>query len=138
MNISKSDVVLSQKIKEILDVGTEALSPEILKNLENARQYAVSRKKTASFGLRVGTLAGAGHRFFYGSSGHSHKVRILLASAVCLSVVLAIGAAYWQFSRANKTECIDVDTAMLVLSDELPLSAYSDQGFSAYLNKVKH
>ncbi|MHA7166181.1 DUF3619 family protein, partial [Burkholderia pseudomallei] len=56
-----------------------------------------------------------------------------LARAWPLALLLAglIGIAYWE-DMQRTAELADIDAAML--SDDLPLTAYLDHGFNAYLS----
>ncbi|WP_158646850.1 DUF3619 family protein, partial [Burkholderia pseudomallei] len=69
-----------------------------------------------------------------GERRHEHDRGIgLLARAWPLALLLAglIGIAYWE-DMQRTAELADIDAAML--SDDLPLTAYLDHGFNAYLS----
>ncbi len=49
-------------------------------------------------------------------------------------VAALIGVAYWE-DQQRIADTADIDAAML--SDELPLNAYLDHGFNAYLSRTR-
>lgn len=59
-----------------------------------------------------------------------------IARALPLAVLLAgiAGIAYWE-NLQHTAELADIDAAML--SDDLPLNAYLDHGFNAYLTHTR-
>ncbi len=48
-------------------------------------------------------------------------------------VISLVGIAYWE-DQQRTAELADIDAAML--SDDLPLDAYLDHGFNAYLSRA--
>ncbi|MDD5177235.1 MAG: DUF3619 family protein [Sterolibacterium sp.] len=98
-----------------LDLGTQV-------KLQAARRYALTHQKTAVVGL---SMAGVGY--------FASEVLLPKARTVIALVMLAIGVVgtyYWNnFQQAAENE--EIDSALL--SDELPINAYLDHGFSAWL-----
>lgn len=121
------------KVRHALNENLDNLPASTTEKLASARKIAVSRKKKESallaFVPRV-LLAGQAGAFF--SERFSWLARMGLAVPL---VVLAVGlTSIYQFEqqrRINDTADIDAE----VLADELPLSAYLDHGFNAYLAK---
>ncbi len=113
---------LAHKIGQTLDRGTENLDRGVRDRLQTARQRALSRQKVAIAGL---SLAGLGH---FASEVLLPQARILaMLSTLVLGV---IGTYYWNnFQQA--TENAEVDSELL--ADDLPINAYLDRGFRAWL-----
>ena len=114
------------KIRQILNEGTR-LDENILGRLRLARQNALRRQLVEHpvAGLAwVEGLVGS----FGGFTGFSF--RFVLPMAVLVGGLLAING--WQQTlRIAEAEEIDA----LLLTDELPLDAYLDKGFEAWLKK---
>ena len=113
---------LAHKIGQTLDRSTENLDRVVRDRLQTARQRALNHQKAAVAGL---SLAGLGH---FASEVLLPQARILaMLSTLVMSV---IGIYYWNnFQQA--TENIEVDSALL--ADDLPINAYLDRGFRAWL-----
>lgn len=114
------------KIRQVLNQGTQ-LDDKTLARLRQARDKALRRQLVAR---PVPGLAWAdglvGH--FGGYTGFS--LRVVLPMAVLVGGLLAINS--WQHNlRVAEVEEIDA----LLLSDDLPLDAYLDKGFEAWLKK---
>ena len=116
------DTEFSYKIRQTLNQGLDGLNKKVAGRLQRARQTALNcqRAPTGAFRL-AGFGEGVEHAFF-------PNVGMLVAV-----VALAIGATgnnYWTaFQQAQEFE--EIDSALL--ADELPPSAYLDQGFDAWL-----
>jgi hypothetical protein len=59
--------------------------------------------------------------------------RFALAWPLAALVISLVGIAYWE-DQQRTAELADIDAAML--SDDLPLNAYLDHGFNAYLSRA--
>ncbi|MEC4601291.1 DUF3619 family protein, partial [Burkholderia vietnamiensis] len=60
--------------------------------------------------------------------------RLLRAWPLALLLAGLVGIAYWE-DMQRTAELADIDAAML--SDDLPLNAYLDHGFNAYLSRAR-
>jgi hypothetical protein len=115
------------QVRQHLNRGTLAMDCTTLDRLAAARQQALARQKVA---VSSSVLAGIGSHFQI-QFDHLHPRQLLLLAA--LAVALAFGSlAYWQ-AQDQVSELEEVDSALL--SDDLPISAYLDNGFDAWLNK---
>ncbi len=119
-------------IRRALDESTSALPQSTLERLAVARKTAL-RAQTfpATRRATVGELAFAG-----GASGSGDRFGFGRASLVLSAVVLvgACLAGLYQIEQDRRIQDLaDMDTA--VLNDDLPISAYADQGFNAYLKQ---
>ncbi len=119
------------KVRHALNEKLERLPPSTTDRLASARKLALSRKK-AGVPARVAQHALAGHA----GSVFARSFSWLGGLGVAIPVlVLAAGlVGIYQFEQEQRiSEIAELDAA--VLSDELPLSAYLDHGFNAYLTK---
>jgi hypothetical protein len=121
------------KVRHALNENLDNLPAPTAQRLASARNVALSRQKKESR-LRVFIP----QQLFAGPAGSFFSERFSWLSRMGLViplVVLAFGLTsiyqYEQQRRISDTADIDAE----VLSDELPLSAYLDHGFNAYLAK---
>ena len=114
------------KVRQHLNRGLHDLRAEPLDRLAAARNAALARQKQA---VTNPILATAGN-FFTLHLGNLRFNQILAALAL-LSCVLY--STYWVGDR-NVQELEIIDSA--ILSDELPIGAFTDKGFAAWLNST--
>ena len=123
------------KVRHALNEQLDSLPAPTTERLASARQKALARKKKdAAAPLRILI----GQRSFVGSAGtmanepFSWLSRFGLILPLIVLVVGLIGiVSYDKQQRINETA--DLDAAML--TDDLPVVAYADHGFNAYLEK---
>jgi hypothetical protein len=129
MNVKQLN--FAYKVRNALNENLDALPTSTTERLASARKLALSRKKQDSV-LRnfVTEHAFAGH--INGLFGTPRSWVSRMGMAIPL-IVLAVGlVGIYQFEQQQRiSETAEIDAA--VLSDELPLSAYLDHGFNAYL-----
>lgn len=119
----KKDIEKPIIIRQVLEQGADSLSLRVVTRLAHARNSALDHQKVVGTGFR---LAGAG-------SGISN---ILLPRARGLLAILAItlgvmGTYYWDSFEQADDGNDEIDSALL--ADELPIDAYTDHGFQAWL-----
>ncbi|KIG04631.1 DUF3619 family protein [Caballeronia concitans] len=136
------------KVVRALDESTSNIPAAAADRLALARRAAIARKKpekvavaaftpafTPAFAGAAGGLGGAGDLGDDQRARKSLFARLggfgLAWPVVALAVALA-GVAYWE-DQQRKAELADIDAAMM--SDSLPLDAYLDHGFNAYLTR---
>lgn len=129
--MNTNELKFAYKIRLALNENIEHLPASHVERLASARQIAASRKKK-EFPLSVL----AAHRAVAGHVGQFFKEPLSWVARMGLAVplvVLAVGlSGIYQFEQERRIS----DTAEMdaeVLADELPLSAYLDRGFNAYL-----
>lgn len=126
------ELELAHHIRRALDQRNQAMPAVAAARLAAARKIAVSRKKPEARSA-LSVLAGgtaAGNWSF--RAPHAWLQRLGVAAPLLAGLLLFVGLyQYEQQSHIN--EIADLDAA--VLSDELPLSAYADHGFNAFLAK---
>jgi len=119
------------KVRHALNESVEKLPASTTDRLASARKVALSRQKKGSplrFFVSRRMFAGDTGSFF--SEPFSWLARMgLLVPLIVLVVGLTSIYQYEQQRRISETA--EMDAA--VLADELPLSAYLDHGFNAYL-----
>jgi hypothetical protein len=124
-----------------LDEQAANLPASTVGRLAAARRGALARKKpeTAAARAFVPVFAPAGAA--YDASGHTSRerrvspLRRMLRAWPILALVIGVAAiAYWE-NQQRAAELADIDAAML--NDELPLNAYLDHGFNAYLARAR-
>ena len=134
------------KVVRALDENTSNMPAAAVDRLREARRAAIARKKPGKVAVAMAApaftpaLAGAGGTLTTGGDGEGHRARGLLARLGGLglawplaALIIGIaGIAYWE-DQQRKAELADIDAAMM--SDSLPIDAYLDHGFNAYLTR---
>ncbi|SAK40691.1 DUF3619 family protein [Caballeronia ptereochthonis] len=134
------------KLVRALDENTSNIPTAAVDRLAAARRAAIARKKPEKAAVAVAApaftpaLAGAGGTLATGGSGGDHRAKRLLARLGGLGLAWPLaaliiglaGIAYWE-DQQRKAELADIDAAMM--SDSLPIDAYLDHGFNAYLTR---
>jgi len=117
------------RIRQLLDQQLD-LAPEQLERLRVAREQALSRQRMVSPGPVLAWADGALSRFANPGSFFS---ALLLPTIVLIFGLVAIH--YWQQAQLA-AEIEEIDAA--VLTGELPLDAYLDKDFVAWLKRSSH
>ena len=130
--MNQKQLDFAYKVRQALDESLDNLPPSTTQQLASARKSALSFKKSESPTRKIAKpnrLAGYLGNYF----GGLLVSLIARLGLIVPAVVLAIGLALiYQFEQQQQISNIaEIDA--LVLSDELPLSAYLDHGFNAYL-----
>jgi len=119
---SHDEFEFARKVAKLLDNGAQSLARDTRDRLLAARRQALGRQKVAVAGL---SLAGLGQ--------FASDVLLPHARMAVALFALALGVAftyYWNnFQQA--AENAEVDSALL--ADDLPINAYLDRGFRAWL-----
>jgi len=120
-------------IRRALEESLGELPQPTLERLARARRTALLRKKpeTAAEFVMVPALAGMAGYIGANRAPSTRRPRFALLWPVLALIVSLSAIAYWE-DQQRLAETADIDAAML--SDELPLNAYLDHGFSAYLD----
>lgn len=119
------ELQFAHKIRHALYQGTDSLDAEVAARLHAARTAALAHQRQPTAML---SLAGIGHAtadFFRSSFAPT-----VLAFAL---VIGAAGALYLDDMMQN-SETEEIDSALL--ADELPLNAYLDDGFQAWVDSA--
>ncbi len=114
------------KLRQHLNRSLHELRPETVDRLASARQQALSRQKQS---VRVPVLVTAGN-FVQMHFDRLHYKSLLAA------VLLTAAIVYTPFWIADQrvAEMSEIDSALL--ADELPIGAFTDKGFDAWLRQA--
>jgi hypothetical protein len=123
--MNTDDINLAYKVRHALNENLDNLPASTTDRLAAARALALSRKKADAPQSRK--LAG----FDVASLLGMQWVRGLAVAAPLLAMVIGLAGVYQSQHEQRAAELADLDAA--VLSDDLPLTAYTDHGFNAYL-----
>jgi len=146
-----------RELRRALDERTAQLPASTTDRLAAARRVALARKKAEPQFVRASvgapSFAGTGGRGRFAATGgaapgsthgptngptnaprrRSRLARFALAWPLAAMVVGLFAIAYIE-DQQRTAELADIDAAML--SDDLPLTAYLDHGFNAYLSRA--
>lgn len=118
-----NDPEKGKKVAQMLDQGLDDIKQETLDRLQSARRASLENYRSAETIVNVGRGASArnGHEWHLKSRRFVSLVSLLLA---------LIGIAYWQgLQQSDENEDIDI----MLLIDDLPVNAYLDNEFEAWL-----
>ena len=131
MNIKQ--VNFAYKVRHALNENLDNLPTATTDRLAAARAKALSMKRanaplraTAPILVPAGSIGG----MMGNTPSWFNRIGLLIP---LIALVAGLSGIYKIEQQKRIAETADIDTA--VLSDELPLSAYLDHGFSAYLAK---
>ena len=131
--MNTDDLNFAYKVRHALNEKLDDLPASTTDRLAAARKLALARKKAdapAAVAVRQNVFAGVASSLFV------EPLSWLSRMSVILPLLLLVGGlvGIYQFEQEQHVaELAEIDAA--VLSDELPLSAYMDHGFNAYLTK---
>ncbi|MGH8632156.1 MAG: DUF3619 family protein [Burkholderiales bacterium] len=117
---------LARRIVQHLNAGLDDIPAPVTERLHAARREALRHAHARQ--AHRDSLFG---RLRDWVSAHGVAVRVAVPAAFAAA---AAGLLYWQV--ASHHESIDVETALL--ADELPIHAYTDPGFDAWLQHSSH
>lgn len=131
--MNTDELNFAYKVRHALNQNLENLPASKVDRLTAARNIALSRKKkNSAFGVFSSQSALAGHAGKMLGLPVSWLSR--MGSAIPLLMLVGGLIAIYQFEQQQRiSETASIDAEML--SDELPLTAYLDHGFNAYLAK---
>jgi len=119
------ELEFAYRVRRALDQGTDNLDVKTAARLQKSRQAALDRVKVPVGGLSLAGIGGF-------STGHiSRQARGLLAAMALM--IGAVGTYYWN-SAEQAAERAEIDSALL--ADEVPFTAYLDQGFVEWLDHL--
>lgn len=122
--MNTDDINLAYKIRHALNDNLDNLPASTTDRLAAARRQALARKK-ADAPVRAKAAFDLGSLFSMQWVARAAVVAPLLAMAAGM-------VGIYQYEREQRVaELAELDAA--VLSDDLPLTAYTDHGFNAYL-----
>lgn len=130
--MNNKELNFAYKVRHALNENLENLPPSTTQRLTSARQIALTRKKPSSSSLKVFAFS----RLFASSThGASPDPLAWLGRIGALAPILFVAAGLigiYQLERQERiSQTAEIDA--MVLTDDLPLTAYLDDGFNAYL-----
>jgi hypothetical protein len=130
--MNTDDLNFAYKVRHALNEKAEQLPASTSERLAAARKAALARKKPdAPAPLARSAFAGLANRLL----GAPGKTLGRLSLAIpALALIAGLATIYQAQQDQRVTELAELDAALL--SDELPLSAYLDHGFNAYLSQA--
>ena len=132
----------AHEVRAALDASADNLPADVSERLAAARRMALAHKK-AEAPVRAPQFAmPAGHHapsFDDEDDSALHRVGSWLKRGALVWALVALGAGligiyHWQ-QQKRVEELADIDAAMLL--DDLPPTAYADQGFHVFLKRVQ-
>jgi hypothetical protein len=127
--MNTDDINLAYKVRHALNENLDKLPASTTDRLATARARALSRKKAdAPAPVRKPEQR---PQFDVRSLFSAQWVTRAAVAAPLLAMVFGLAGVYQVEREQRMTELADLDAA--VLSDDLPLTAYTDHGFNAYL-----
>jgi hypothetical protein len=135
--MNTDDLNFAYKVRHALNEQLDDLPASTTDRLAQARKLALARKKAhVDVPLTVrapkAELATAGGLGGFLSQPFSWLGRMSVALPMLLLVAGLVGVYHYE-EQQRIADLAELDAA--VLSDELPLSAYLDHGFNAYLTQ---
>lgn len=118
-----NELHFAYKVRQHLNRGLHELRPETAARLAASRESALSCQRQA---VRQSALVTAGHFAQHYYDGL--RVKQILA-AFFLLVFLAVSAFWIADQRVSEIGAID----SALLADDLPIGAFTDKGFAAWL-----
>ena len=128
--MNDNELHIARKVRQVLDYGVENIAPAKIERLREARMRALKVQKQPSvvFGLAwAGNVAGQ-----MMSATTVSRVWLPLAALV-IGLFLTV---QWQQENQHTitvAEAEEIDSALL--TSDLPINAYLDQGFDAWLKR---
>lgn len=123
-----NETELGSKVARLLDRSLDDIKQGTLYRLQLARRASLENYRLAADTVAVGggALARSGN-----SQHFQHFNARMLLPLIALLLALA-GTAYWQILQQDDNND-EIDS--LLLSDDLPINAYLDKGFDAWLKR---
>jgi hypothetical protein len=120
---------LASRIASLLDQGAQNLPPRTAERLAAARKQALARHQARPVSAWGWILAMSGGPQS-GSDTRRNNLRVVLLAAALISAVAL--ALTWHTGNTSP-DIAEIDAALL--TDELPINAFLDQGFDSWLKR---
>lgn len=121
------EAAIGRRVRAALEASSAVISPDIAFRLAQSRQRAM-----ALHAPRRGLIARLQPAGAF-STGHDGWIREVLAPAIGIVMLALIATAAGSYSEAEKRDrMIEIDSALL--TDDLPIDAYLDRGFGAWVD----
>ena len=130
--MSNQEVDFARQVRRALYEGLDNIPTHYRERLASARQLAVSRKKQPAFSrvyAYLPKLSLSGHHALP-PEWASSRLWLMVSLA---SLLIGLTMIYDISLHQHIHETAEIDA--MVLTDELPLTAYLDEGFNSYLDQ---
>jgi hypothetical protein len=118
------------KVRQHLNRGLHDLRPDTLDRLAAARQAALGQQKCQKQAVAHPALAAVGNLFSF-NSFHFTDLWFSQTLAAIAFLLCTLYSTFWMADQ-HIQELGNIDSA--ILSDELPIGAFTDKGFAAWLD----
>lgn len=129
--MNTDDINLAYKIRHALNENLDALPASTTERLAAARALALSRKKPDAAPAKPGKRP----LFDFNALFTGPALARIAVAVPMLALVIGMGGVYEYEQQQRLAAMAEIDAA--VLADELPLTAYLDHGFNAYVESQK-
>lgn len=129
--MNTDDINLAYKIRHALNDNLDNLPASTTNRLAAARAQALARRKTNAADAPARAKTRQRNTFDLGALFSMQWVARAAVVAPLLAMVAGMVGVYQYEREQRAAELAELDAA--VLSDDLPLTAYTDHGFNAYL-----
>jgi len=129
--MNTDDINLAYKLRHALNENLDALPASTTERLAAARALALSRKKPDATPATPAKPDWRRSWFDVDTLFSGAGLGRLAVAVPVLALVIGLGGVYQYQQQQQIAELAELDAA--VLADELPLTAYLDHGFNAYL-----
>jgi hypothetical protein len=130
--MNKHEADFTREVRRALYEGLDNIPTHYLERLASARQLAVSRKKQPAFSRLFATLPKLSMAGNSASGPEWASSRLWLMVSLA-SLLIGLTMIYDMSLHQHIHETAEIDA--MVLTDELPLTAYLDEGFNGYLDQ---
>lgn len=128
MTAENIDERIVRFVRDQLNESARTIKPNTATRLHAARQKALNMRPAPAYELST-QGAGGLHSAFESLLPLARSLVALVGLAIAIA-----GVSYWNsYNELLETE--DIDTALL--ADELPIDAYLDHGFQAWLDRSR-
>ena len=119
------------KVRQALEQGSLSIDSSVARRLQQYRNNALDRQKVAAVELNLATsVANFGLQI-----GNRFLPNIRALTALMALTIGVVGTYYWNaLEQADENEAVD----SALLADDLPVDAFTDQGFEAWLEHSLH
>jgi hypothetical protein len=129
--MNTDDTNLAYAVRRALNEQLDHLPEATTSRLAAARAAAMARKKADAPQAKQATRGG----FNFGALFSGVGLGRLAVAVPLFALVAGLAGVYQHEQKQHIADLAELDAA--VLSDELPLTAYLDDGFNAYLASQK-
>ena len=134
-----NEQLFASRLRLALDESADRLPYRVTQRLERARQGALGKARLVAHpvavAVAVGLPASAGPGLV--SERPSGLYRLFATLVPALVLIAGLYGIYAWDDAQRTAEAADIDAEMVLADDEVPLSAYADKGFGAYLRNVR-